>query len=347
MLYPAAAGLGGEQDKLLKINYEGQRLLVNLAQHYDVWMGASRHLASGRLQWKTIAGKEYLYRVVDSAGNGTSLGRRSEETERLYDEFTLARQTRDDTAGQLKVDAALCRALRLPRLPAFAGDVLRELDLRRLLGTSYLVIGTNALVAYAIEAVEVLPPGMDTTDDFDLAWVEPILGTDTPQPPNALLAALKKVDATYTINTERQFQLRNAKGQEVELLLAAALAHLWGRNQKIRPLPLPEQDWLLKGRSISQVVTDMSDRPARVTAPDPRWFGLHKLWLSKKPARHRLKIGKDERQGMAVLDMVADHMPHFPIDDAFRAELPEELRPHLERWDARRAAGSERPTITS
>jgi len=33
--------------------------------------------------------------------------------------------------------------------------------------------------------------------------------------------------------------------------------------------------------------------------------------------------------------MVADHMPHYPLDTAFRAAVPAELRPHLQRWEAR------------
>jgi hypothetical protein len=319
----------------MRINDEGQRLLTNLAQHYEVWLDAVRSLAEGRLQWKTVAQRDYLYRIVDSAGNGTSLGPRSETTEQHYATFQRQRRTRDDINQQIAIDAAMYRALRMPRLPSFVGDVLRALDVRALLGTSFLVVGTNALIAYAIEAVEVLPAGMDTTDDFDLTWVEPVHGVSAPQPPNALLAALKSVDATYTINTERQFQVRNSKGHEVELLLAAALSDHWVREQKLRPVPLPEQDWLLKGRPVSHVVTDFSDKPARVTAPDPRWFALHKLWLAQKPTRDRLKVAKDERQGMAILDMVADHMPHYPLDRAFRAELPEELQPHLERWEAR------------
>ena len=319
----------------MKINDEGQRLLANLAQHYEVWRDAVRSLAQGRLQWKTVAGRDYLYRIVDSAGNGTSLGPRSEATEQRDAAFQRQRHTRDDTNQQIAIDAALYRALRLPRVPRFVGDVLRALDVRSLLGTSFLVVGTNALIAYAIEAVEVLPAGMDTTDDFDLTWVEPIHGASASQPPNALLAALKSVDATYTINMERQFQVRNSKGQEVELLLAAALSDRWTREQKLRPVPLIEQDWLLEGRPVSHVVTDFSDKPARVAAPDPRWFALHKLWLSQKPTRDRLKVAKDERQGMAILDMVADHMPHYPLDTAFRAAVPAELRPHLQRWEAR------------
>ncbi len=199
-----------------------------------------------------------------------------------------------------------------------------------MLGTSFLVVGTNALVAYAIEGAQMLPPDMGTTDDFDLTWA----GEHT-ELPNALFAALKHIDATYTVNEERQFQVRNARGYEIELLLPARLADKWGRSEKIRPIPLPEQDWLLNGRPVSQVVCDMGAKPARVVAPDPRWFGLHKLWLSQKPSRHPLKIAKDERQGFAVLDMVAKHMPHFPLDAAFRADLPAELRPHFERWAAR------------
>jgi hypothetical protein len=321
----------------LRINEEGQRLLVNLEQHYDVWMKASRDIAFGRLHWKTVSGKEYLYRVIDSRGNAKSLGRRSDETEALYGDYRRALETREKSSEQLRMYAALYRSLRLPRLPAFAGDVLRELDRRSLLGSSFLVVGTNALIAYAIEAAEMLPPGMDTTEDFDLTWVEPVL-SQAKSPPNALLAALKSIDATYTINTEREFQIRNARGQEIELLLPETLATQWGVEQKIRPMPLPEQDWLLEGRQVAHVVSDMSDKPARLVVPDPRWFGLHKLWLSQKPERHRLKVDKDERQGMVILDMVGDHMPHLRMDDAFRSRLPPELQPHLERWEKHRSA---------
>src|SRR5262249_48406224 len=149
-------------------------------------------------------------------------------------------------------------------------------------------------------------------------------------------AALKRIDPTYTINTERQFQLRNAKGHEVELLLPATLADKWEQREKLRPVAMPEQDWLLRGSQISHVVCDASNIAARVAAPDPRWFGLHKMWLSRKPGRTSLKPGKDDRQGRAVLDLTAERMPRFPIDGSFRAQLPEELVPCFDRWAAGR-----------
>jgi hypothetical protein len=321
----------------LTIDDEGQRLLANLAQHYDAWLDAVRRVEQGQLAWKRRSGREYLYRRNARQGIDTSLGPRNEETEQLFEAYQIAAETRKGTEGRLTTDAALYRALRLPQIPGFAGDVLRELDRRRLLDTSFLVVGTNALVAYAIAALRTFPPGMDTTDDFDLTWAAPVLA-DAIEPPNALLAALKAVDGTYTINTERQFQIRNAKGQEVELLLPAAVAEQWSAAQKIRPVPLPEQDWLLKGRPVSHVICDTSGRAARVAAPDPRWFGLHKLWLAEKPGRDPIKKPKDARQGAAVLDIVADAMPHFPLDDALRAELPEALTPFFDRWAENRRA---------
>jgi hypothetical protein len=63
--------------------------------------------------------------------------------------------------------------------------------------------------------------------------------------------------------------------------------------------------------------------PARLVVPDPRWFSLQKLWMSAQTKRDPAKRGKDQRQGMAILDA----MPRYPQDEAFEAELPAELQP--------------------
>ncbi len=51
-----------------------------------------------------------------------------------------------------------------------------------------------------------------------------------------------------------------------------------------------------------------------------------------------MKRGKDEQQGMAVLNTVAEAMPHYRLDAAFVAELPPELQPHFTRWQQARGA---------
>ena len=52
----------------------------------------------------------------------------------------------------LKERGSLYRALRLPPLPTEAGKILRKADRMRFLGAQVMVVGTNALIAYAVEA---------------------------------------------------------------------------------------------------------------------------------------------------------------------------------------------------
>ncbi len=211
------------------INDEGLRLLVNLEQHYATWIDASRLLIPGRLAWKTVAGREYLYCLVNGRGDGRSLGPRSAETEARYEAAQTARQTVDELWPVLRQEGAIYRSLRLPRISSAAARLLREFDSYRLLDGTLMVVGTNAMAAYEIEAGTRFASagGVDSTQDFDMTWVSTDARSTTLSAvgaaPRTLLDVMKRVDPTYTVNTERTFQARNASGYEVELLLPAAL----------------------------------------------------------------------------------------------------------------------------
>lgn len=43
------------------------------------------------MTWKTVKGKQYLYRILDRFGHAKSLGARSQETEVIYEEFVSAK----------------------------------------------------------------------------------------------------------------------------------------------------------------------------------------------------------------------------------------------------------------
>jgi hypothetical protein len=310
---------------------------VNLGQHYEAWLEAERELAGlpYGMRWKISAGREYLCRIIDRQGNATSLGPRSPETEAILDgyrERKAAAQARREGAADRLAQTARLVVLRLPMIPAEAAAILREADRRSFLGSHLLGVGTNAIPAYCIEAAGRIPAAPDETDDFDMTWIA--VGVDPASSP--VWAMLKAVDPTYTVNTERPFQAWNAKAFEFELLAAPSRLPGMGRRDQPRPLHMPEQEWLLKGRPVSHAVVARDGSPARLVVPDPRWFALQKLWLSAQDKRNPLKRGKDERQGMAVLDAVADAMSHYPLNSAFEAELPPELEPHYARWQARR-----------
>jgi hypothetical protein len=312
---------------------EQARLLVNLRQRYDVWMAADQALAAlpYDLRRKTVSGSSYLYEIFDRNGNGKSRGPMTPEREA---EFTSYHAHKTALQAQIKAlraalseSAALYRAVRLPMLSSDAGPILRECDRRGLLGTHVLVVGTNALAAYMVEANGIIDVP-DETEDFDLAWI-----AETPDMEGqSVWDMLKAVDPSFTINSERDFQARNAKAYEVELVTAPSRVGTRNMRDQPRPLALPEQEWLLLGRPVDQVVGCRDGSPARIIAPDPRWFALHKLWMADQSKRHPQKRPKDRKQGLALIAAVASNMPHYPMDTDFEAQLPTELAPLYKNW---------------
>jgi hypothetical protein len=252
-----------------------------------------------------------------------------------------ARQSVEMLWPLLRREGALYRTMRLPRISSAAAELLREFDRYGLLGGSLMVVGTNAMAVYEIEARTrfATAAGVDTTQDFDMTWVAAQRRQTTLSAvgaaPRTLLDVMKRVDATYSVNTERASQARNSSGHEVELLLPKSLEGTLPRTETLAPIALPEQDWLLPGRRVEHVVCGLDGLPSRLVAPDPRRFALQKLWLSEKPERNPLKKPKDAKQGALLLAAVEERMPHYPLDKEFRAHLPGELTPHFDRWCSR------------
>ena len=316
---------------------EQERALINMRQRYDAWIEAERELAAMPydLRRKKIGEYEYLYEIFDRSGNGRSLGPWDEKKQAQFEEFrALKAATKDRLEGsrdRLSESSRIARALRLPMISADAGPILREADRRSLLGSHLLVVGTNAMAAYALEAAGTFRDVPDETEDFDLAWAAEELEDGT-----QLWDMLKAVDPTFTVNSEREFQVRNSKAYEVELLVAPSRLETLARKDRPRPVPLLEQEWLLPGRRIDQVVPCRDGTPARIVAPDPRWFALHKLWLGAQAKRNPLKRRKDTVQGNALLDAVSEAMPHYALDEEFVEGLPRELVPYWQDWMERR-----------
>jgi hypothetical protein len=286
---------------------------------------------------KTIGERVYLYEISGREGNGKSLGAWTPENEKTFADYRSrkaeAKARRDASRPVLDESGRLCRALRVPMLADAAGEIMREADRRRLLGAHLLVVGTNAMVAYAVEAGGYIREAPEETEDFDMAWSAPVEDGFA-----VIWPMLKAVDPTYTVNMERTFQARNAKAYEFEILAAPSRVGTMSRLDKPTPIPLPEQEWLLLGRPVDRVVICRDTSPARIVAPDPRWFALQKLWLSEQAKRDALKRPKDQKQGIALLNAVREAMPQYPLDQAFEASLPAELAGPYAGWKAQAPA---------
>jgi hypothetical protein len=313
---------------------EQMRQLVNLRTRYEVWIEADRALGElpYDLRKKQVGSYEYLYEIFDRSGNGKSLGPLTQEYELKLEAY---QQRKRELKERLKKSweaveetGRLYRGLRLPMLSSEAGSLLREADRRGMLGEQVLVVGTNAMPAYSVEAAGMIRNAPDETEDFDIAWID----QQAEAGGQTLWAMLKAVDPTYTVNSERPFQARNARAYEVEVLIAPSRKLGMARSDQPRPVPLPEQEWLLLGKPVDQIVICRDGKPARIVAPDPRWFALQKLWMSSQAKRNPLKRRKDERQAIALLNAVDQAMPQFPIDSEFVEGIPDELRPAFDQW---------------
>ena len=315
---------------------EQLRAAVNLADAYEAWLPLARRepAYATRLAWKTVGGRQYLYRVRDRQGNATSLGPRSPENTAYYEAYQSDKADLRDRvarlAPQLAEAAAVYRALRLPMIDSYAARLFREFDLRELLGGIVLSVGTTATAAYQLESGARFDDPAHATRDIDLSWV----AARSPGVP-LLWDAIKSIDDTFVVNEERSFQARNRDAREIELLVGLERAGTVGA-EPLNPLPLPEQDWLYRGRPLRRIVCGLDGIPAALVVPDPRWFALHKRWLAEKPTRDALKKPKDLRQAEAVWQALAERMPHYPIDERLQADLPDELRPILARLQAGR-----------
>lgn len=341
-------------DDFARFPGDADRVIANLETAYEQWLSAKVQLNRMPVSmfWKTVGETEYLAVKDTSHSGGTTCGARSADTERRLEQFQAEKASLKQRISQadalISERTAQYRALRLPVLPDRQGELLRALDVEGLLRNDVMVVGTNAFCAYELLCGAKFPTGNEETEDFDLAWcrgtgvsLASIARGEDESPPLApqrksLLAVLQAVDATYTINPRKRYQAVASDGYEVELLAAPSLAPL-PKSEAFEPMySLVEQEWLLKGRPVSFVVSTVRRRACPVYVPDPRWMALHKLWLSNKPERRDSKKPKDRRQGEVLLDACRHFLREtYPIDIDFVLALPAELRDLFNAWAAK------------
>jgi hypothetical protein len=340
-----------EKSDFTPFSNDSVRIWANLEQAHQQWIDLRRDLDAlpTSLYWVERSDTAYLYVKNTSSNNGTSLGAKTPDLEAKYHHYLETKARLKDRLSALDAvieeRAALYRRLRLPFILDKQAEILRKLDIEALLGTDFLVVGTNAFVAYEVLAGAKFPVGNEPTEDFDLAWcrAKKMRLTQSAAPSNAmgksktLFAVLKSIDASYTISSRKPYQATNRDGYEVELL-AAPSTHPLPKEEAFDPMAsLIEQEWLLLGRPMQTVVATLRGRACPLAVPDPRWMALHKLWLADKPERNAAKKEKDRRQGNVLLDAVRHFMQSsHPINVDFVLDLPVELQPVFDAWCTQR-----------
>jgi hypothetical protein len=181
----------------------------------------------GGMYWhkSSTASPDASYLVRTSAsGSEKSLGRRTPETEAIYDKFLqrkeMAQQRLAGLAASLARHKRMNRALRVGRVNPLIVDILNRLSATRL-SEHFRVVGTHALYAYESAAGITFADDAVATRDIDLLWdVRKRLAFDTAlrQVDSSMLGVLRKVDATFRIRDSQKYTAVNKDGFEVDIL---------------------------------------------------------------------------------------------------------------------------------
>ena len=313
---------------------------VDMTQLWEAWISADdlrRHSFIGTMGWEERSGKEYLYnrkrKVVKS------LGPRSPETEKIcmaFNDGKSANKARLKTLSkEMDRQAAVLRSLSAQRLPIMAARTLRAFRTHDK-QAGIRVIGTNALYAYESLAGVVFNAESLATGDVDILIDDRNqlrLLTEDDERIGLTRLLQRSVDKSFTPRGAMDYSLTNNKGYIVEFVRpepspihrkmrgAAAI-----EEGGIRPTAIFGLQWLVNAPAIESVVLDERGFPAPMRCPDPRYWAIHKLWVSTRDDRDPAKKIRDRQQADIMLKLIAERLPNFPLDNAFKALLPNELK---------------------
>jgi hypothetical protein len=336
-----------------ELSSEQLRTIVDTQQLFEAWAEALKRSQSlrGGMHWKTVAGKQYLFRTRDRRGNGKSLGPRSLETERTLASFKRNKaEAKEREAGlrrRLAEQARYCKAARVARVPRLSAALGRELW-RAGLEDAVLIVGTNALYAYeAACGVQILSSGRIETQDFDLLLdsrrsLELISGEVRRE---GLIGILRKIDKSFAVMDKQDFRAVNDHGFMVDLIRPMPKPP-WrkqpdkiGSGTDLKAADIEHLDWYLSAPRLRQIVIGEDGFPAPFTVPDPRVFALHKLWLSRQSGRDPLKKPKDREQAFLVAGLVTRYLPQYKFSKPELRMFPREVAQLADELVSRAKAG--------
>lgn len=332
---------GDNVTNLQRLKSEQIRQTIDTEQVFAEWRSAHDALDrrfKGAMSWKTVAGRDYLYRKTGQAWK--SLGARSADTEAIFAQFHDGREEARSRLASLsrRLDelAAVNRAMQIGRMPLLTARILRALDKARLMGSALEVVGTNALFVYERLGGVKFDSGLLATEDVDLLFDVrsnlKLAASDGRA--SSLLKILQATDRSFQPVGPSSFRAANRDGFLVDLIMPqtgdplrpSARNTLGDDIEDLAAAEIEGLQWLANSPKVEAIVIDERGYPLRCTSPDPRSFALHKHWLGQRDDRDPLKRIRDREQAMIVTELIGISLPHLRFDDPALGSIPKALR---------------------
>ena len=288
---------------------------------------------AGSMRWVERKGHVYLLRK--RANSEVSLGRRTAETENIYQAFRDGRDEEKKRSrelnARLKEMAPVNRALRLNRVPHTTARILRHLSDARILGKSVFVVGTNSLYLYEALAGIHLSSDLLATTDVDLLWDtrQGLSLAITDNQRAGIIGYLRRADSSFRLSKHQPFRAVNRDGFMVDLIRPIEELSLgaggFDNPQDLVGAGIEGLEWLVNAPKIDGVVIGEDGLPVRFWSVDPRAFALHKAWVAQRSDREPLRRTRDLAHAREVANIARRYLGTELSDPALSA-LPVFLR---------------------
>jgi len=312
-----------ENVTIKELTGEQRRQFIDTQQVYEAWLNAEderQRRFVGSMRWADRNGVDYLLRKIKQTE--TSLGPRSEQTEKTFIAFTEGRDRNKDLlvglSKRLDKMAKVNLALGLGRVPVL------------------FVVGTNSLFAYEALAGVQISSELMATGDIDLLYDSRrriSFVTEEKITQSGLIGILRKVDQSFKPLQPRAFRATNRDGYLVDLIRPQA-RNVFAGNTSTPITSIPEDldgapieglQWLINAPKVDSVAIDERGYPVKIATIDPRTFAIHKAWLASKPDRSALKSTRDRDQSIVVAQIAKQYLS-LTLDLEYLGRFPALLR---------------------
>ena len=278
------------------------------------------------MYWRKSGDKEYLTKKSSSLNRVTSLGVKSEETVKIYEDFLEHKEALKLELTTLEEKLEKIRKLNkiefLTRVPSELIEIYQKINELKL-DDKMILIGTNALYAYESHCALFVEDEQLATEDIDL------LSKDSKElsvvfrevlPKGRLTSLLKLIDKSFEQDKKLPYRFRNKKGVLLEIISPSHPKKNIKENSFMDILDLEMQgmQWLENSRIFKSMVIGENGKCAILSTIHPLEYAVHKNWLSKQLDRNIHKKNRDHKQSLLVTELIKKYMVNIDIEDELK-----------------------------
>ena len=307
-------------------NASQRKQYINAKQLYEHYIDKKNEYYMNynlSIYWRKSAQKEYLTKKHSSSNRVTSLGVKSEETIKIYEDFIHYKETLKVELSLLETKLEKAKKLNkielLTRTPSALVQIYQKINELKL-DDKMILIGTNALYAYEAYCGMFVEDEQLATEDIDLLAKESkelsVIFREM-LPKGKLTSFIKLIDKSFEQDKKLPYRFRNKNGVLLEVISPTNSKKVVKKNSFMDILDLEMQgmQWLENSRIFKSMVVGEDGKMAILSTIHPLEYAVYKHWLSSQFDRNIHKKNRDYQQSKLVTKMIKEYMVNIEIDD--------------------------------